>query len=169
VSQPLSLSDPGLRRAMLEALARVGELLILIRHTHGVREWWMVSDEVELERALSRVTIAFGCSDSVEAHATRELPYRGGELTWLREKALDVLSSSDVVLACMRDGDPELHDVVETDEIEEVDEWLGEQHDGQLMVGPHPLPTRNDFYPDVEHAFLAYAPLPDGTVRPGAY
>jgi hypothetical protein len=171
VSEPLSISDPELREAIGHALVRADELLVFVRHIFGAREWWLVTTEAELEHALGRAGTVYGSSDAVEVYATGELPFRSNDKARLREHALAFLAEGDVVLACRREGDPELHDVDETDSIEDVDEWLAADHAGELLLGPHPLVMHddNDFYPDNENAFLAYVPLPDGTVKPGSY
>jgi hypothetical protein len=110
-----------------------------------------------------------GHSDAIELYAGRELPYRGREDASLRRKALEVLESTDVVMACHREGAPQLHDVCETDDPDHVREWFEAPHLGELLVGPHPLLRHDRFSPETRDAFLASAPLPDGAVVPGAY
>ena len=171
MSEPLSISDPKLSEAIRQALGREGELLVFIRHIYGLREWWLVANLGQLEHALTRAATTNGGSDAVEVYATGEFPFRGRDKAWLRQQALAVLAESDVVLACRREGDPELHDVEETDSVADVDEWLAGDHEGELMAGSHPLLMHDDddFYPAVNKAFLAYVPLSDGTVKPGSY
>lgn len=171
MSEPLSISDPRLRDAIRHVLARTDELLVLVRHIFGLREWWFVTTEDEFEQALGQAGTAYGSSDAVEVYATGALPFRSSDKASLREQALALLAEGDVVLACRWEGDPELHDVEETDSIEDVDEWLAADHAGEMMLGPHPLVMHddNDFYPDNDDAFLAYVPLPDGMVNPGSY
>jgi hypothetical protein len=169
MSEPISLADPLLRQAIRDALSQTGELLVFIRHIYGMREWWLVTNDDELEHALGRATTTNGASDAVEVYATGELPFRERDAAWLRARAVEVLAETDVVLARKRAGDPELHEVEETDQLADVDEWLASEHEGEPLIGPHPLLTRNEFYPTVNDAFLAYSPLPDGSVRPGSY
>jgi hypothetical protein len=154
---------------MREALEGAGEVLVFIRHNFGMREWWLASNAEELDQALSLVTSSNDRSDAVEVYATGEFPYRGDDTEWLRAKAIEILAKTDVVLACKRPGDPELHDVEETDEMDDVDEWLDAELVGERLVGSHPLLMHDDFYPDVADAFLAYGERPDGTVVPGSY
>jgi hypothetical protein len=169
--KPLSIAEPELRKAIDEALGHAHELLVFIRYTHtgGSRDWFLVRNQAELEQALARVTVRWEHSDAVELYATGELPYRERDDERLRAKALEILRTTDVVLACKRDGDAELHDVTETDQANDVDEWFRTACEGERLALPHPLLTREAFYPDVADAFLAYAPKPDGTVAPGAY
>jgi len=169
VSTPWSIADPGLRDAIRQSLARTGELLVFIRHNLGMREWWLVSDSDELERALARVSHNNGHSDAVEVYGTGEFPHRGTDTDQLKAKALEIVQETDVVMACKRGEDPELQDVEETDEVEVVDEWFREPHDGELLVGRHPLLMHDEFFPEVADAYLAYGVLPDGAVRPGSY
>jgi hypothetical protein len=168
MAQPLSINDPALRQAISEALSRRGELLVFIRHNLGLREWWLVSDESELDQALRQATGNNERSDAIELY-TGEFPHRGSDTEALKRTALEVVKQTDVVLAARHDGDPRLADVEETDEIEFIDEWFRKPHEGQVLVGSHPLLTHDDFWPDVDDCFLAYSELPDGTVRPGSY
>ena len=120
MSEPLSVSDPKLSEAIRQALGREGELLVFIRHIYGLREWWLVANLGQLEHALTRAATTNGGSDAVEVYATGEFPFRGRDKAWLRQQALAVLAESDVVLACRREGVPELHDVEETDSVADI-------------------------------------------------
>jgi hypothetical protein len=177
VGELLAITDPELRNAMDDALRRAGEALVLIRYTMagGLRDWFLVRTPVELDEALAKVSGSYGRSDAVEVYATGELPHRGDDREQLRSAALailqgtDVLVATDVVMACRQDGNAELQDVSETDDPEYVDEWFEAVHEGELLVGSHPLLTHDHFYPDRNDAFLAYGVTDDGTVVPGAY
>jgi hypothetical protein len=152
-------------------LGRTGELLVLIRYTMsaGLREWWLVHDESELVAALERAQIRYGRSDAVELHVTEGLVHRGNNHDSLQRQALSIVETTDVVMACRRKGDAQLRDVFETDDPSDIAEWFAEERDGQILVLPHPLLAGDEFYPDVGDRFLAYAPLPSGDVKLGAY
>ena len=169
MAEPLSIADPALRQAVEDSLRRKGELLVLIRHIYGLREWWLVTDRAELERALARLSLQNGSSDAVELYATGELPFRGTDPKPLKARALDIVRETDVVMACKRQGDPELRDVDETNEATDIEAWFAEPHDGVLLVGAHPLLVHDQFFPQVDDAYLAYSPLANGSVKPGSY
>ena len=166
----LSLSDSRLRGLLAEALRTTGELCIVVCLTHagGLRRWYLVQDANALDAVLDRIPASgsHGYSDRIEVYATGELPHRSTRDENLRRAALDALrETGEVVLACLREGDPEL-DVVEVSEAEEIEAWLGSEREGVRMVGPHPF--RHDADPDAT-VYVAYNAGADGTIRPGAY
>jgi hypothetical protein len=111
--------------------------------------------------------VQYGYSDRIEVFATGEFPHRtSDDDEWLYEKAREVLAAAgEVVLACRRDGDPELLDVEAADRIEAIDEWFGEPRDGERIAGAHPFR-----HPDgTSGVFVAWNPNADGDIRPGAY
>jgi hypothetical protein len=76
-----ALADPSFRRDPAEALARAGELMIVVcfAQAAGQKRWYLARDEAELETVLATIPAAgqWGVSDRVEAYATPEFPYRG--------------------------------------------------------------------------------------------
>lgn len=169
VTPALSLTDLAFRQALDDAFDRTGLALVFIRHNLGAREWWLVTTPAELQMALDRVGSNHGRSDAVEVYTPGDLAFTGDDRDFVKSEAVRILARTDVVLACRHEGNPELQDVLETDEVDMVDEWLADTHDGTLLVGPHPILTCELFYPDAANAFLAYGPLNDGTVLIGSY
>jgi hypothetical protein len=168
-------ADPSFRRDLAEALARAGELLIVVcfAQAAGQKGWYLARDDAELETVLARIPAAgqWGYSDRIEAYATREFPHRGiATDPELRNRAIAVLRQtppdSEVVLAERVEGNPELHDVEATNDINDIDEWFAEVRTGELLVGPHPF--RHDADPDAD-VLTAWNAGGDGEIRPGAY
>jgi hypothetical protein len=166
------LADPSFRAVLVDALRRAGELCIVVCYARsaGAKDWYLVRDDGELEAVLARIpaTGQWGFSDRLEAYATDEFPERAAAADEsLREKAAETLSrTGEVILACRREGDPELHDVEVTDDPDDVDEWFRNEYEGERLVGPHPF--RHDGDPDAAF-FVVYNLGADGTIRPGAY
>ena len=135
----------------------------------GRKDWYLVRDETDLETVLTRIRPIgpYGYSDRIEIFATGELPHRTREDDgWLYAQALQVLHAhGEVVMACRRDGDPELHDVDGAAERSAIDEWFAEPHEGERLVGAHPFRHAGG----TPGVFVAYNPNGDGEIRPGAY
>lgn len=165
----LSLADPSVLRAIHDAFDAAGQAtLVFIRDNLGAREWWLVSSRAELAQALGRVGSNHGRSDAVEIYAPSDFMFLETDAL-LKQRALQLLALGDVVLAYKRTEDPELHDVMERDQIEDVEEWLRTPRGGNAVLGPHPLLTHDAFYPQTTDSFLAYGPLADGSVVIGSY
>jgi hypothetical protein len=165
------IGDLAFRAELLEAVRSGRELcfVVLWAQGGGRKDWYLARNEVELETVLGRIRPVgpLGYSDRIEVFATEEFPYRRNDNDErLRERALEVLNlTGEVVLACRREPDPELHDVENTDHAGTIDEWFDEAHEGERMVGAHPF-RHPDGTPGV---FVAWNPNEDGEVRPGAY
>jgi hypothetical protein len=171
VPEPNLIGDPSFRRTLREALEEAGELCFIVLWVQGAgrKDWYLVSSQAELETVLQRIRPVgpWGYSDRIEIFGTLEFPHRTRhDNEWLRERALEVVDrTGEVVLACRREGDPELYDVENTDHAGTIDEWFSEPHEGERIVGPHPF-RHPDGTPGV---FVAWNPNENGDVRPGAY
>jgi hypothetical protein len=170
-----ALADPSFQRNLREALARAGELVIVVcfAQAAGQKDWYLARNEAELETVLSRIPAAgqWGYSDRIEAYATGEFPYRAVAAdTGLRDRAIEVLRQTEpdpeVVLAERVEGDPALQDVEATNRVDDVDEWFAEPRTGELLVGSHPF--RHDANPSAD-VLAAWNAGADGDIRPGAY
>lgn len=167
------VTDPSFRAALLGALERTGELCIAVTYAYrpGDRQWYLARDEAELDTVLARIPAAgkLGRSDRIEAYATGALPHRSlSNGHGLHERAIELLGQTgEVMLACRHDNDPELHQVEETDELEDIDEWFRqEHHGGERLVGSHPY--LQDEVPGAA-VYVAYNVDDRGMVRPGPY
>jgi hypothetical protein len=172
MDEPRPLADPSIRRDLVEALARAGELTIVVcwAQAAGQKDWYVACSANELETVLARIPASgqWGYSDRVEAYATKEFPYRGTKAaSELRDRALEVLRQrGEVVLAERHPGDPALRDVEATNEVSDIEEWFAETRDGELLVGAHPF--RHDAEPDAD-VVVAWNAGTDGEIRPGSY
>ena len=165
------IGDTAFRAELAEALHAAAELcfVVLWAQGGGRKDWYVARDVAALETVLARIrpTGPHGYSDRIEVFATGELPYRtADDDEWLYARALQVLEEhGELVLACRRDGDPELHDVDGAAEIAAIDEWFSEPHEGERLVGAHPF----RHFEGTPGVFVAYNPNDDGEIRPGAY
>jgi hypothetical protein len=170
MSEPIPITDPAWRRAVDAALLRTGELVCLLMKD-SLRDWFVVRDQAELDQVLARVGVIspIGKSDQIRLLATPEFPHRGLDEHALREAAKEIAARSWVLVACKREGNPELHDVLGSDEPAEVDEWFSGPHDGERFVGEDPFVRARKIYPDGDEGFFAFGVRPDGTVLVGSF
>ena len=165
------IGDPAFRAKLREAIHAAGELCFVVLWAQGAgrKDWYIVRDDAELETVFTRIRPVgpWGYSDRVEVFATGEFPHRTSDNDeCLRQRALELLrQTGEVVLACRHEGDPELHDIENTDHVGMIEEWFTELHEGERMVGAHPF-RHPDGTPGV---FVAWNPNEDGEIRPGAY
>jgi|SRR5579871_859486 len=165
--------DPTFVRELVEVVRAGRELCVVLLRAQGggAKDWYIARDEQDLDVVLGRIpqTGPYGYSDAIGVFATGEFPYRSlDDDVWLRKMALEVIEATgEVAVACKRIDDPELRDVDGADSrsLGVVDEWLGEEHEGERFVGPHPF-RHPDGTPGV---WWAWNPNADGEIRPGAY
>jgi hypothetical protein len=166
------VDDPAFRAALVGALERAGEVLIAVSfaYNHYPRKWYLARDEAELDAVLARIPTAgeYGRSDRIEAYATGALPHRAASNDpWLHERATELLQQTgEVMLACRNDDDPELHDVDETDELDNINEWFRQEYEGEHLVGSHPY--LQDEVPGAA-VFVAYNLGDGGVIHAGPY
>ena len=174
MAEAIAITDPVWRAAVDEALEREGELIGLVRYANrgGAREWFVIHDQADLSNVLGRVgvTSATGSSDAISVLPTREFPHRGNNADALRDAAREIADRSWVILACKREGDPQLYDdeAFQADEGEGIEAWFRRPHEGDFFVGEDPYVVERATWPEGTE-FVAYGVRPDGTVRPGAY
>jgi hypothetical protein len=171
ISKRVLIGEPAFRADLTNALRAAGELCFVVLYAQGggQKDWYVAQNQEELDTVFARIRPIgpWGYSDRIEVYATGEFPYRTrDDHAWLRTKARHLVETTgEVVLACRRDADPQLHDVENTDHVGVIDEWLSEPHEGEWLVGAHPF-RHPDGMPGV---VVAWNPNEDGAIRPGAY
>ena len=166
------IHDPRFVQELAEVVRSGRELCFVVLRAQGggAKDWYIAQSEADLDTVVGRIPSVgpYGYSDAIEVCATGELPYRTtDDDEWLRARAIEVIEvSGEVVLACRSAGDPELHDVDGADarSIGVVNEWFRETHDGERLVGPHPL-RHAEGTPGV---WRAWNPNTEGEIRPAA-
>jgi hypothetical protein len=170
------VSDPEFQKAVGEALAQHGEALVVILRTHtgGGRDYFFLATKRDWPSISNRAAGRHGGSDRVEVYLTEELPVRGAPDPENRQRAVSLVVKGEVLLARRIADSGELHNVVEAETVDDVNEWFDEiDPEASILVGPHPFRHEGAYpfgHPSARHDILVgYGPNDQGDRVPGAY